>query len=338
MEQYFPQEKITKTEKESRTEQAEKVVRFLDRINAFEYVKKILKDEEGVERPDFEQFKDFLTRINGIARDIPIRERRIDGDGVQLSGFVEDVVVPRHEDRENLLQYACEQSRLIDKDNLKYLLPAAINAVHLFADGNGRTSRAIHLLLRDYSSKEEFEGELKKALGEDGRFDSFDINPGLIGHNLQQEVLKNHGWIYNEEYPHGALGPIKAGIASVEVRVLEKEHPSYEAARELFKLAADNGRQVLTAIYMEIGDEVSNLMSEYGDEKTLLLSPKKTLQSLSPEQWQKITDNFYQLKKEQVETLVNIFTYPEEYPSSDNGGETLRDVFIREIQEQKDTD
>ena len=60
------------------------------------------------------------------------------------------------------------------------------------------------------------------------------------------------------------------------------------------------------------------------------------LEALSPEQWQRMLDNFYQLKKEQVETLVDIFTYPEKYPVSDDDQETLRDLFISKIKEHKE--
>lgn len=327
--------KTLKTEEELRNDQAEKVVGFLDKIKAFAYVKSILNGREEVEKPDFKKFEDFLVRLNGIARNIPIHERAIDGDKVHLGGFVESIEVPHANDKESLLQYAYEKSRTIDTDDLKYLLPSVINAVHLFADGNGRTSRIVHLLLTDYPSKEEFDAELRNALGEFGRFDSFDINPGLIGYEIQQEVLKNHGWIYSEENPQGTLGPIKTGMASIEIRGLDKENPSYEVARKLLDLASDNGRYVLTAIYMETGGEIQNLMSEYGEEKTLLVSPKKMLEILSHEQWERMLDNFYQLKKEQVETLVDVFVDPEQYQVSDDG-ETLRDLFIKEIKEQKE--
>ncbi len=319
------------TEEEIRAEQAEKIVEFLDRINAFEYVKDLLNDKEGERVPNFKRFEDFLIRLNGIARDIPIHERIVDGNNVYLSSFVEDIKVPRHEDKENLLQYAYEKSQNIDKEDLKYLLPSVINAVHLFADGNGRTSRIIHLLLRDYQNKEEFESELQKALGRFGRNDSFDINPGIIGFELEQEVLKNHGWVYDEENPQGILGPIKTGIASTETRELDKENPSYRSAHRVLDLYSGNGRYILTAIYMELGEKVQDVISEYSERKVQRISPNKMLEILTTEQWEKIHNNFYNLKKEQVETLVDIFVDPGKYPTASDGKENLRDLFVKKI-------
>lgn len=320
------------TEEEIRANQAEKIVEFLDRINAFEYVKYLLDPKEGEIIPDFKQFEDFLIRLNGIARDIPIRERTTDGDKVYLSGFVQDIEVPRHEDKMDLLQYAYKKSQNIGKEDLKYLLPSVINAVHLFADGNGRTSRIIHLLLRNYQNKEEFESELQKALGKFGRSDSFDVNPGVISFELEQEVLKNHGWVYDEESPQGTLGPIKTGILSTETQELDKENPLYRSAHKVLDLYPGNGHCILTAIYMELGKKIQDVISEYGEKKVQIISPKKMLETLTAEQWEKIFNNFYTLKKEQVEILVDIFVYPEKYPTVSGGKENLRDLFVKKIQ------
>ncbi|MFA7252660.1 MAG: hypothetical protein WC027_02280 [Candidatus Paceibacterota bacterium] len=326
-----------KTEEEIRAEQAQKVVKFLDKIRAYEYVKKLLNNKVDTETLNFNDFEDFLIRLNGITRDIPMDERTVDGEKVYLSGFIEDIQVPRHEDKEGILQYAYEQAPNINKEDLKYFLPAVINAVHLFSDGNGRTSRIVHLLLRDYHTKEEFESELQKALGKFGRSRSFDINPGLINYELHEEVLKKHGWVYSEENPQGVLGPIKFGIASAENRELEKENPAYESAQKLLSLYSNNSQYILTAIFMEFGDEVKSLMSEFGEERIPRISPKKMFQILSIKQWESILDNFYRLKKEQAETLIDIFVEPEKYRVNDNNkGELLRDLFIRKIETKKE--
>lgn len=325
-----------KADGEDRGEQAEKVLKFLDRIDAFAYAKSLLNEQGEAEKPNFKEFEDFLIRLNGIARNISIHKRTVDGAEVQLSGFVETVELPRSEDKEGLLRYAYEKGKTMETGDLKYLLPSVINAVHLFADGNGRTSRIIHLLLREYATKEEFDSELRKALNEYGRFDSYDINPGFIGHELMQEVLKKHGWIFNKEHPYGTHEYIKGGIASVEIRGPNKEIIPNELAGKLFDLSADNGYYVVTAVYMELGEEIQNFMSEYGNDKELRISPKKMLKILHPEQWQKILGIFYELKKEQVETLVDVFVNPERCLVSEGDGVTLRDMFIREIQKNKE--
>jgi len=324
-----------KSEKQLRTEQTEKVIEFLDRTNAFEYFKKLLSGIDS-EKPDFEEFKDFIVRINGILRDIPIAERITDGKDVHLSGLWENVEVLRHEDKEEVLKYAFEKASTVEKEDLKYLLPAIINATHLFVDGNGRTSRTMHLLLRDFSSKEEFEAEMRKALTEDGRYDSNDINPGLVRLDLMHEVLKKHGWQFDVQHPNGrlnVLGDTVWGLATIELEDLDKTHPSYNNAKKLSKYCFGNAGYVLTAINETLGDEgVENVVSEWGHEKVKRISLKKMLETLSPEQWTKMLDDYDRLLKEQTEALVDMFSEPDEFKVSNGGGETLRDYFIKKIE------
>ena len=121
-----------KDSKEFREQQAERMITFLDRIHAYEYTQELLSkihvgDNEG-EKFSFEDFRNFLIRINGIARDIPIKKRKPDGYGVLLSGFVGEVLVPKHEDKENLLEYAYSKiGYLKNSGDEAYMLPAVIN-------------------------------------------------------------------------------------------------------------------------------------------------------------------------------------------------------------------
>ena len=96
-----------------------------------------------------------------------------------MKGFVETVQVPKHEDKEELLKYAYDSLDDVGKEDIKYLIPAVINALHLFNDGNGRSSRILYQLLETYGSNEEFKNKLKISLGEYGRYDSPDISPEL---------------------------------------------------------------------------------------------------------------------------------------------------------------
>src|SRR5262245_12360662 len=86
-----------KPEEQLRQEQAEKLIGFLQRINATAYIQDIVSKNESA--PDFKEFKDFLVRINGIARDIPVRQRTPDGKNVEIKGFVDTVNLPRQEDK-----------------------------------------------------------------------------------------------------------------------------------------------------------------------------------------------------------------------------------------------
>src|SRR3989344_604156 len=280
-----------KSEAEFRAEQAQKVIKFLKRAHVYDYVKDISSGEEKM--PDFKEFKDFLVRLNGIAREIPISERKPDGENVRLSGFIGGALVPKHSDKEELLKYAYESIPNIKKEDVKYLLPAMVNAVHLFADGNGRTSRILHQLLTEYPSEKEFLNETEGALGEHGRYDSLDINPGLIGTEIELETLKNHGWAFTEPFV-GQLDKNNFEFAGAELRQMDKDVP--KEAKEVFRLYENGRGYALTAIHMLLGDErVKKLFTDKYKKANPqnLISPFKMMKILTEDDWQKIHDNFF---------------------------------------------
>lgn len=323
-------EKI-KQEKILRDKQAGKVIDFLDHLEAYEYVQNIL--EGNGPKPSFEEFADFLQRINGIARNVPIKKRSFDGKNVQLSGFIENALVPRHEDKTELLKYAYDNIEKINKDEIKYLIPAVINAVHLSSDGNGRTSRIIYQLLERHASKSDFERSLKLSLGQHGRYDSPDINPGLIGPDVEKIVLKKHGWDFPEnKYPvgPGVLSEGK-GISAPEIRKLDKDHESYALAKKCLDIYRDDPLYVLNAIRSLLGDE--RLKTFITDKYTLCkISPLKMIDQLTADEWQQIIDSYYQLKKEHVKTIIDSFVTPDSFSPYDQKGISLKDYFIQEIQ------
>ena len=168
----------------------------------------------------------------------------------------------------------------------------------------------------------------------DFELDSFDINPGIIGFELEHIVLKKHGWIFGNNNSKGKLGTIERGAATIEVGRFDQGHPSYQEAKELFGLYSDDPEYVLTAIHMLLGNEgIQNVFADYGGQERI--SPQKMLDTLKLEEWQKILENFYQLKKEYVKALVDIFVEPDQYIHNMKGGETLKDLFKRKILEKQ---
>ena len=122
---------VEMTEADQRSEAAKKIIEFIDRSGAYDYFKKLLSSGSGDnKKPTFEEFEDFLIRLNGIAREIPIHERSFDGDGVMLQGWVEETTVPKHSDKEGLLREAFDAASRLEKSDLKYLIPA----FHLIKD------------------------------------------------------------------------------------------------------------------------------------------------------------------------------------------------------------
>jgi hypothetical protein len=315
-------------EKISRDNQADKIVRFLDRIDAYEYFQNILKGEE--QKPSFEDFENFLVRLNGIARNIPVKERSADGDGVRLSGIFDTVLMPGHKDKIEILKYAYDNLEKVDKDDLKYLVPAIINAVHLFSDGNGRTSRIIYQLLKRYSSKTNFEHNMKIGLGNYGRYNLPDINPGPIFSEVQEIVLKKKGWQFNEDKRPIGPGSLSTGkgISGPDIAKLDKNHESYNIAKKCLDIYSIDGLYVLSAIHSVLGDE--KIESFFTDKYTVCkISPLQMIDQLKKDEWQKIIDSYFQLKKEHIETIVDLFIAPDNFETRE--GTNLKDLFIERI-------
>lgn len=317
------------TNVENRGEQAEKVIEFLSRSGIYEYVEKLTNKKELDNLPDFEIFKDFLIRLNGLIRDIPIAERDFDGETVHLSGAMGYVLMPKHEDKKELLRHAFDSLQKVDQEDVAYLLPAVINALHLFNDGNGRTSRIFHLLLRKYPDKETFLGEARNALGESGRYNSFDINPGLIDIDIESAVLKIHGWELKSDGKLDLSGHFM--VAAVEDRFDEK-HPFLDSAKQLLNIRRADSLYLREAIEEALGERVNKVITEYGKRK--MISPYKMLGILSGEDWEKIFENYYQLKREHINTLVDIFVSPKHYRSIPEPSKTVKDYFVQKITDE----
>lgn len=311
---------------QQREKQAEKVAKFIDKTGLYEYVKKILNN--GIEKPNFEKFKNFLIRINGIARDIPISERSLDGKNVQLSGM-SDVQVPKHEDKEDILKYAYDSLDKVRNEDLKFLIPALINAIHFFADGNGRTSRTINQLLSGHASKEDFQNELKTSLGKYGRLDSIDADPDLIHDDIQKKILDKNGWkLKDERYCIGNV----FRTANNEFNGMDTNNENYSNLKKFFTLThgINDQEYALTALSKIMGAKIDSLLTEKYNTKGLI-SFYKLAELVTQDEWENIFKEYYKLKKDHVKMIVDIFTNPDEFISEDNPEENLKNKFIKNI-------
>jgi hypothetical protein len=238
--------------------------------------------------------------------------------------------VPDHKDKIEILKYAYDNLEKVDKDDLKYLLPAVINAVHLFKDGNGRTSRIIHQLLEKYSSKTDFEHNMKIGLGNYGRQDSLDINPEPIFTEVREIVLKKRGWQFSDnKWP---IGPgslsIGKGISGPDILKLDKNHESYDIAKKCLDIYSVDGLYVLNAIHSVLGDDrIEKFITD--DYTVSKISPLRMIDQLKKDEWQKIIDSYFQLKKEHVETIIDSFVTPDNFETKE--GTNLKDLFIERI-------
>ncbi len=309
-------------DQELRKQQTEKVFDFLNRTGAYEYVQHLISHKG--EKPPFEVFRDFVVRLNGIARDIPIDERKPDGDRVYLAGF-DEALVPKQIDKEPILADAYAAVERVQPGDEAYLLPAVINAIHLFADGNGRTSRIFHILLTKFESEVAFEDELRKAVGEDGRYETEDINPSIVRISIDKIILLRHGFAFENDTDWSPLFPdgFTLLFASSESVTSDKGKVFMDIRR------VDQPYCFIAAHeYLKEKNMVSDFTTQVGSG--IALSPSKMDQSLTNDDWDEIMKRYHALKKEHVEILIDAFVKPEEYKNL-TGTMNLKDFFIGEI-------
>jgi len=332
-EQQLHKEKAKEYEKldaSKRPERAEKIIDFLDKINAFEFFQNLDLNKDKV---DFQSFKSFLLRLNGIARNIPIKERNFDGKNVEISGGLlgETILPPKAENKEELLNLAFNFSEDLDTQDNSYMIPAVINSLHMFNDGNGRTSRILHLLLNS-KDKETFNLSLRKALVEDGRFYSYDINPSLVESEIRERVLENHNWNFftnDKGYRRGGSQYVKGRMSPSEKGIDLSDENFIANLRKFDKLYSADMEYSLTSIVESLSEKKYDELLV--DEK--FLSPIK-MKVLSEDEWKMIFSKYYKLKKEHVETLIWIFRDPDTYKNPMNENETIKDLFIRKIKDE----
>ena len=321
------------SDEQIRAAQVERIVGFLDRIDAFEFFESLRTNPDSAKDIEYSQFEDFVIRINGIARDIPIVDRHADGRDVHLSGFG-SVSVPEHEDKVPLLKEAFEEvPHLRHKEDVAYMLPLIINAVHLFMDGNGRSSRIMHLLLRPDITRDIFIEELKKAVGINGRFDVYNISTEHILDDVEKIALMRRGLLFeNENKEYDPIFPHELdGWASVEF-------PQSQEGRRFKKLIADDYVPcfVVAYNYLEEKGLLDQVIVKYGDQESgerILLSLIKMDEFFTPEDWEILVNSLYEIKKERVEIMIDSFVEPEKYMSLD-GTKTIRDKLIEKIEKE----
>jgi hypothetical protein len=287
MEKIPLQENTEKTEETARAETAEKVVSFLEKTKAYEKLADLLDGQE--DKISFEEFKDLLVRLNGIIRGIPISERSFDGAQVHVEGWMDTYKPPRHEDKESLLKRAYGSVGEVEDGDEKYLISAVINAVHLFLDGNGRTARLLYQLLEKHKSKEEFLTVVEKAMKKDGRYDTFNINPGLIASQIEDILYDRHGW--NPE--HSRIGEFRAGFITMEMEKIARDHPSYDVLKTLVRESKADATLMITALNEVVSKEQAKKMLAKDGRISLI----KMSELLSKEELEDVIEKFWDIKK-----------------------------------------
>lgn len=130
-----------------------KTVKIMERLHATEIFGTPEQSKAFLDSLDYDEFKRYISFVNGVERGIPTTERgEVSNSHVQsesgLLGVDVEYRPPHQSFRDPLLKMAFEKAQEVESPEMAGLtLGLSINAIHYFEDGNGRTARMTYALL-----------------------------------------------------------------------------------------------------------------------------------------------------------------------------------------------
>lgn len=156
------------------------------------------KSKEFLDSLNYDEFKKWVSFVNGIERGVPTGERgKVSGSIVSsengLMGTEVEYRPPHTSYRNQLLEMAFNKSKAIEDPTMSGLtLGLAINAIHYFEDGNGRTGRMVFALLsKGYDGSDKAKTYYSKLLENTKGRGVINPNPATSGidNTIRGEML-----------------------------------------------------------------------------------------------------------------------------------------------------
>lgn len=328
-----------------RDEQSEKLIKFMDKLHADEIFANEETKREYLNNLTFDEFKNLLMATNSLLRDIPVKRREIDGKTVFLNGPLEQIYPPEYEDKEPLLQELFTNVQNMNQENrsledIGILTSMTINAVHPFNDGNGRTSRLVYqLLVEDYDGKTEQKEELVQVLGEDGRMYKHDISPELLTWELGDLLRKNYlGTNQLQNMPMGFSTEKNIGFHDYQEEMNKTLEPNIALDKsdcdylKTFFSRPDSHSATMYALFkfLKEDEQLDNYLRIY-DVGRSRISIDVLSRDLTHEDVEKIKNNYREVRKLEVEILMDIIVHPDNYSVNQGEDRTVLDNLKQEI-------
>lgn len=191
-----------------------------------------------------------MLRINGILREVSIKNREFDGKDVVLDGPMGvRYATPDFEEKNELLYELFEKTKELNNvSDIATLIGISINAIHPFADGNGRTSRLFYKLIHDgYDKSEPQKEKISQILKTEGR-GKIDLSPM----HIREYIISK---LKDENYLAYFGNPILEGSNDIRDKVFP-ENISAENKEKFIRLIEDGYSDFgLIAIYLFLMEE-----------------------------------------------------------------------------------
>lgn len=300
-----------------------KTVQFMERVHAAEVFSTPEKSKEFLDSLPYDEFKKLLSTLGGIERNIPRAERQQVSDSfVRSEGMLFGVEVeywpPHKSHRDGLLKMAFEKAQSLDDPKLAGLtLGLAINAIHYFEDGNGRTARTVFALLtRGYTGSKEDQAYYSSIIENMKGREVLNVNPAKskIDEKIQtemfRELLEKKGlWeAYDDQLPnyvYDGYPDVMAGEhAPEELAVCEEID---KVGRNMLFQAMENGRLCIVSLLATFEPErVKDFVRTSPDGARTFVDGNTFLPTLTQEDINKWWNNSESATTAYVKRLINV--------------------------------
>lgn len=339
-----PQEKQKPVDEKLET--GKRVFEFLDRTKFLDVRKSDEQFDEWLQKLSYEDYMTYLTRLNGILREVPIKKRAVDGSGVEISfGIMGETsyLPPTAEQKNSLMRESFEALKQIPDNKDRALLTYyTLQAIHPYSDGNGRTGRLLHEIISE-NGKDLTEEKLSELLDHDkkghsgngkGRdvFTEKVLEPKKAYSYINREVAKdilgsNFLDEYGEIYYSGMVGvgnvPENINISKQEKEVAEKIIGENEvdnfsfSGLTILKLLQENGK--LEHCRYEITRPVndSNAILEDIGKKVLAIDNDKFEIGLTSDGIKRLIEIHRDIKIRFIREIIDIFKNPDKHQIKD---------------------
>lgn len=307
------------------------------------------KFDEWIFDVSYDDFKNFVSRLNGIIRELPTNRRGIDGANTELSYGIQGVAYlpPYPEQKDTLMKEAFDALKnLRDNEDRATLLYYSIQAIHPFSDGNGRTGRLLYEIVdQEVLDKDSLSKMLDHdRKGSDGAGEGRDLfskkllPPNKAYYLINREIVKDlfgedfsakyGGMYFSAPLGSGLLSDTTKGKLSTEdvtraEKILGEGDVYTFSFRDivLSKLIEEDDR-LKTYVY-QIARKVEKgmnfaLSEDYGKE--IFGIDDKIMDALDEAQVRRMIEIHKEVKERFIRTMIDIFRNPDKHIEKDGDG------------------
>lgn len=297
-----------------------KTVETMSRFHAEEIFATPEASKVFLDSLDFTDFKRWLNFVNGSERGVERSERGIRGgsDIEQESGLLGASIAyraPYQKMRERLLEIAFTKAQQVNDPEVAGLtLGFAINAIHPYPDGNGRTARMVYALLSKGYSGSEGDNKFYTDLLENvaGR-EVVNPNPAthkldiVIAHDLRKSVAHTTEYDDNTE-PRGIYGGYGGYLIddqAPETLLLNADFDISDVARNNLYLSMDDGEFAVTTFIKALGKDRLAPYTITNGNGTPVINADELLPTLTEKEITSIAVASVQIKGSYVNRLIH---------------------------------